>query len=222
LGRQGKRKIAPASSMKDRIAVDQKPQRAFHSEGGRRTAKERTSKKRQKTSAYAGAVFRLSSPRFLPFTPFAVRMPCTLIGNGCDLAFALVRKGAIGNLAGCIATLRTMASAHLKCDPSGGVLVAAVLCEKISEYEANVLEPELTMLAAAHQNRLVLDMKDVQMVASVGLGMLVQLNRTLKAGGGKFVLANLSDNIKKVMKLTRLDSGLTIVATVQDGIAKAK
>lgn len=115
-----------------------------------------------------------------------------------------------------------MSSAHLKCDPSGGVLVAAVLCEKISEYEANVLEPELKTLAAAHQNRLVLDMKDVQMVASLGLGMLVQLNRTLKAGGGKFVLANLSDNIKKVMKLTRLDSGLTIVATVQDGIAKAK
>ena len=115
-----------------------------------------------------------------------------------------------------------MSSAHLKCDPSGGILVAKVLCEKISEYEANVLEPELKMLAAQHQHRLVLDMADVQMVASVGLGMLVQLNRTLKTAGGKFVLASLSDNIKKVMKLTRLDSGLTIVSTVADGIAKAK
>jgi len=31
---QGKRKVAPASSMSDRSAVDQKPQKIFYSEGG--------------------------------------------------------------------------------------------------------------------------------------------------------------------------------------------
>jgi anti-anti-sigma factor len=115
-----------------------------------------------------------------------------------------------------------MSSAHLTTDPSSGILVAKVLCEKISEYEATVLEPELRALAADHQYKLVLDMTSVEMIASVGLGMLVQLNRAIKQAGGKFVLANLSENIKKVMKITRLDAGLTITGSVADGIAKAK
>lgn len=115
-----------------------------------------------------------------------------------------------------------MPSAHLRLDPSNGVLVARVLCEKIGEYEANILEPELLALAASHQHKLVLDMTEVQMIASMGLGMVVQLNRNLKAAGGKLVLANLSDNIKKVMKLTRLDAGLNIVSSISDGISKAK
>ena len=59
---------------------------------GRRSAKEGPSKKRQKTWAYARAVSRLSSLPFLLFASFAVRMPCTLIGNASDLAFALLPR----------------------------------------------------------------------------------------------------------------------------------
>gem|GEM_PF-3992990 len=40
------------------------------------------------------ALPRTPSLSFLPYATFAVRTPCTLIGNGSDLAFALVgRRG---------------------------------------------------------------------------------------------------------------------------------
>jgi len=59
---QGKRKIAPASSMKDRSAVVQKPQRAFYSEGS-----ERGEEVRRNTPARKDRKHEFTPERFLGF-----------------------------------------------------------------------------------------------------------------------------------------------------------
>ncbi len=101
-------------------------------------------------------------------------------------------------------------TSHAKLDTAAGVLIARVLCEKMSEYEAGVLEKDLGEAARNHQWKLGLDMTNVQLVASVGLGTLVSLNRSAKSNKGKLVLFNLHPNIRQVLRITRLDTGLSI------------
>jgi anti-anti-sigma factor len=103
-------------------------------------------------------------------------------------------------------------SQHIKADADKGVLVVEVKSEKISEYEATIIQNEIANLAKGMNWKIALDMSQVQMIASVGLGMLVSLNRTAKTNKGKLALCKLNDPIRQVLKLTRLDTGLTIVA----------
>lgn len=111
-------------------------------------------------------------------------------------------------------------SIHLGANFTDGVLLAAVKVEKLGEYEAGVIEQELHGLLAQSGCKLALDMASVQVIASVGLGLLVSLNRYIKGKKGKMVLFNLNDNIRSVLKMTRLDSGLAI-APGQAGAMKA-
>lgn len=111
-------------------------------------------------------------------------------------------------------------SIHLSANFVDGVLLGTVKVEKLGEYEAGVIEQELHGLLAQTGCKLALDLASVQIIASVGLGLLVSLNRYVKGKKGKMVLFNLSDNIRGVLKMTRLDTGLNI-APGQAGAMKA-
>jgi len=65
---QDKRKIAPASSMRDRSTVEQKPKKAFYSEGGEAgEAGEAGEGVRRKTSARKDRKHGFMPERFLGF-----------------------------------------------------------------------------------------------------------------------------------------------------------
>lgn len=103
-------------------------------------------------------------------------------------------------------------SQHIKAEADKGVLVVTVKTEKIAEYEATIIQSEIGNLAKGLGWKVAIDFTQVQMVASVGLGMLVSLNRTAKTNKGKLVLFKMSEPIRQVLKVTRLDTGLAIVA----------
>lgn len=92
----------------------------------------------------------------------------------------------------------------------GPALVAKLEREKFGEYEAPVVQRELESHAANTQWRVVIDLSDVRLVASAGLGAFVNLNSTCKKKGGKFALCNLDENLREVFELTRLHKLLTI------------
>ena len=50
----------------------------------------------------------------------------------------------------------------------------------------------------------ILDLSSLAYVDSSGLGILVQFHKSLRAKNGKIVLASLTDNVRKVMEITRL------------------
>jgi anti-anti-sigma factor len=54
----------------------------------------------------------------------------------------------------------------------------------------------------------------------VGLGALVNLNKTCKANGGKFAIFNLAPEIVEVLKITKLDRVVNI-AKDRDAAIKA-
>ena len=62
--------------------------------------------------------------------------------------------------------------------------------------------------------KVVLDMNAVHHLSSAALGMLVMLKSTIEAGGGKFRLAGVREDLQKVFSITKLDKVLTIKENV--------
>ncbi|MGQ0629263.1 MAG: STAS domain-containing protein [Phycisphaerales bacterium] len=101
-------------------------------------------------------------------------------------------------------------SAQIDAEADSGVLVVRLKCEKLAEYETPIIEQEVRSLAPGFHWKVALDFGQVQMISSVGLGMLVSLQRACKAGNGKLALFAMNANLRMIMKVTRLDSGFTI------------
>ncbi|CAN5824190.1 hypothetical protein BH11PLA1_BH11PLA1_00580 [soil metagenome] len=104
----------------------------------------------------------------------------------------------------------------------GGVLVARLKCEKLGEYESSVVQTDLTAAAKESGWRVAVDFAQVELISSVGLGLIVSLNKAAKTNRGRFVLFNLNANLTNLFKITRLDSGLLIKQTEADAVAAAK
>jgi anti-sigma B factor antagonist len=62
----------------------------------------------------------------------------------------------------------------------------------------------------------VVDLSRTEYVDSAGLGTLVLLSKEARALGGCLVLAGLSDHVRDLLRLVRLDEVLTIAATVEE------
>lgn len=101
---------------------------------------------------------------------------------------------------------------------TSGVLVARLDREKIGEYESPVIRAEIETAAPGGNWRVVLDLADVRMVASAGLGLFVTLNKLSKDKGGKFAICNLDETLKQVFEMTKLHRVMTIAPTVDAAI----
>lgn len=103
-----------------------------------------------------------------------------------------------------------MASSFVSTRTVGGVTVATLHCEKLAEREAGILQGELLAAAKANAWKIALDVSEVMLLASVGLGALVTLNKDCKAGGGRLVVFGVVEEIREVLRVTRLERVLTI------------
>ncbi|MFT5422527.1 MAG: anti-sigma B factor antagonist [Phycisphaerales bacterium] len=113
-------------------------------------------------------------------------------------------------------------STHIRAVNCEGVVVATVLTPRVSDHESTPLTNELLSAAAGYNNRLVLDLTPVTMLASAGIGMLVQLHNACAAGGGKLVVAGLDKDIHEMLSMTRMDKLLTLADTPAAGRATFK
>jgi anti-sigma B factor antagonist len=103
--------------------------------------------------------------------------------------------------------------AYLNIIPHASLLIAHVTVEKVGARESQIIEQELRAAAgggAAKKWRIVLDLKDVTLLASMGLGMLVSMHKLCATQGGRLVVCGLRDDILQLMKLTHLDRILKI------------
>jgi anti-sigma B factor antagonist len=65
------------------------------------------------------------------------------------------------------------------------------------------------------RSTVVVDLSRTEYVDSAGLGTLVLLNREARALGSSLVLAGLSDHVRDLLRLLRLDEIFTIATTVE-------
>jgi anti-anti-sigma factor len=76
----------------------------------------------------------------------------------------------------------------------------------------------LTDLGKDGTKNLILDLEKVQFVDSSGLSSLLVGNRIAGEISGTFVITNLSAHLQKLIKISQLESILTIVPTLQESI----
>lgn len=98
--------------------------------------------------------------------------------------------------------------------------VAQVVCPTVGQREAPIIEQELLAAGPACHWRIAINMADVGMLTSVGIGTLVTINKRCKDNKGKMALFGLNDTIMEVLKLTRLDK-LFPIAKDRDAAIKA-
>jgi anti-sigma B factor antagonist len=68
----------------------------------------------------------------------------------------------------------------------------------------------------------VIDLGETDLIDSGGLGVLVTLYRQAEEVGGVLVLANLSDELSGLLRLTKLDTIFTVAGTVEDALQLAR
>lgn len=98
--------------------------------------------------------------------------------------------------------------------PAG--LVCHITCSKVMSQEAQVIEQDIR--AAAHDVpstakhwRVVVDLAGVTMLASMGLGMLVNLHKACANEGGKLVICNMAPELLSLLQITHLEKVLKVV-----------
>lgn len=80
----------------------------------------------------------------------------------------------------------------------------------------SVLEDEI----AGQHNTVVLDMSDLQYMNSTGLNILISVLTRTRNSGGDTLIAALSNSVRQLFLVTKLDTVFTITNTVDEAVAK--
>lgn len=103
-------------------------------------------------------------------------------------------------------------SVHVTSSIVQGVPIALLTTEKVGDYETHALEVDLSKLAAEYRCRYAVDFSQVKLLSSVGIGLLLKLNKMAATHkpAGKVVFFSMDPQIFKLLQMTRLDKGLNI------------
>ena len=106
----------------------------------------------------------------------------------------------------------------MKCtlDKQEKYTVFTVLDEKLNSLVAPELKTELIMLNTEGVSNIVLDLSHVTFVDSSGLSAILVANRLCAQNGGNLVLANISENVSRLIKISQLDKVLKIFPDIAE------
>lgn len=111
-------------------------------------------------------------------------------------------------------------SAHISSSIVNGVPVAVLTTEKVGDYESHTIEVDLLKLASECRHRYAVDFSQVKLLSSVGIGLMLKLNKLALTNKGKIIFFAIDPQIFKLLQMTRLDKGLSIAAD-RDSAVKA-
>lgn len=90
--------------------------------------------------------------------------------------------------------------------------------EKLNSIVAPDLKSELVKLNAEGTRNIILDISEVKYVDSSGLSSILVGNRICETAEGVFAIASPNDHVMKLIKISQLDSILTILPTKEEAI----
>ncbi|MEQ8850486.1 MAG: STAS domain-containing protein [Phycisphaerales bacterium] len=111
-------------------------------------------------------------------------------------------------------------TSYIRAHNAGGFLLAEVIPEKYSEHEATAIQTDVLAHADTFANKIVMDLAHVQMLASAGIGSLIQLHQSCQRAGGKLVLCNIDDNIRMMLGVAKMDRLLHLATDRADAAGK--
>ena len=104
---------------------------------------------------------------------------------------------------------------NVDADTGAGIVLTTVKCEKVGARESQIIESEVRAKAPSRKWKVVMDLKEVTLLASMGLGMLVSLHKSCASEGGKLVVCNVGPDLMQVLKITHLERVLKIVPDLE-------
>jgi anti-sigma B factor antagonist len=97
--------------------------------------------------------------------------------------------------------------------------VITVLEKNLNTEVAPYLKSEFVILRNQGVQNLILVLSDVEFVDSSGLSAILTAERLWKTDEGSFIVTGVEhEAVKKLIEITRLDSVLTIIPTLQESI----
>ena len=90
--------------------------------------------------------------------------------------------------------------------------------DKLNSIVAPDLKSELVKLNAEGIKNIILDLKEVKYVDSSGLSSILVGNRICENEQGLFVLTGINEHVMKLIKISQLDTILTILPTVEESV----
>ena len=101
---------------------------------------------------------------------------------------------------------------------TAGVAVLALDGRVVLGEETNKLRESVKNLVSQGKKNVVLDMKNVTMIDSSGLGALVAAYSSAKSGGASVRLCNLGAHFNQLLQITKLLTVFEVAKTEQDAI----
>ena len=127
--------------------------------------------------------------------------------------------GRIGNETGRGDGEAMMSSRHLQITRHDDVSVIRFLHQKLVGDLPEQLGEELYGLAAQEDcTKILLNLSDVNFLASDMLGKVVGLNKRMKQKGGTLTLCEVCPSIRQVITITKVDAVLTVKGTEAEGL----
>ncbi len=89
---------------------------------------------------------------------------------------------------------------------------------KLNTLISAELKSEMLIINSQGFNNIILDLTDTQYCDSSGLSAILVGNRVCRNANGNFVITGLSDNVKKLITISQLDTVLSISGTMDEAI----
>jgi anti-sigma B factor antagonist len=100
-----------------------------------------------------------------------------------------------------------------------GVLVV-VVAGVLDAASSPSMKAEVVRIAEAGRNRIVVDLSQLAIVDSTGVGVLISLYKRSRAQNGSVVFAGLKGQPREVFKLLRLGKTLELADTVEEAVSR--
>ncbi len=94
--------------------------------------------------------------------------------------------------------------------------VFSVLEAKLNSIVAPDLKTELVILNNEGIRNIILDLGEVNFIDSSGLSAILVGNRLCQNSGGKLIVTCITANVNRLIKISQLDSVLSIVPSIQE------
>ncbi|MES9995396.1 anti-sigma factor antagonist [Desulfovibrio aminophilus] len=108
----------------------------------------------------------------------------------------------------------------LRSHMEGDILVVRVEGPRLDAAAAGAFKSEMVDFIHAGKHRLALDLSTVDFMDSTGLAALLSTMKTL-GGTGEIVLSGLSEKVRKLFAITRLDRGVFRIFNTVDEMVNA-
>ena len=100
-----------------------------------------------------------------------------------------------------------------------GIVLLSLKGKIMGGPEASEINDKINQLLDENKLKIIIDLKHVEWINSSGIGILINTNTVLRNNNGSLRLIYLSDKIKNLLKITKLDTIFKIYDTYEDALS---